>query len=126
MILIIGGSYQGKLDYARERFGLTDDAIQRCTEDTDALDFSRRCVAYIDRFALNRVRLGLVPLEALGTDSGRYSDIVFIANDVSSGIVPMEPVLRAWREACGRMNMKLAREADEVWRLFCGIPQRIK
>ena len=126
MILIIGGSYQGKLDYARERFGLTDDAIQRCTEDTDALDFSRPCVAYIDRFALNRVRLGLEPLEALGTDPGRYSGIVFIANDVSGGVVPMEPALRAWREACGRMNMKLAREADEVWRLFCGIPQRIK
>ena len=126
MILIIGGSYQGKLDYARARFGLADDAIQLCAEDTDALDFSRRCVAYVDRFALNRVRLGLEPAQALGTDPARYSDIVFIANDVSGGVVPMDPVLRAWREACGRMNMKLAREADEVWRLFCGIPQRIK
>ena len=126
MILIIGGSYQGKLDYARARFGLTENDIQVCTEDTDALDFSRRCVAYVDRFALNRVRLGLEPAQALGTDPARYSDIVFIANDVSGGVVPMDPVLRAWREACGRMNMKLTREANEVWRLFCGIPQRIK
>jgi len=126
MILIIGGSYQGKLDFARQRFGLSDDEIQVCDENTDALDLSRRCVAGIDRFALNRVRSGLEPAEALGTDPGLYKDVIFIANDISGGVVPMDPVLRAWREACGRMNMKLAGQADEVWRVFCGIPQRLK
>ena len=126
MILIIGGSYQGKLDFARKRYGLTDDDIQFCDETTDALDFSRRCIAYIDRFALNRVRAGAEPAEALGADPGAYRDAIYIANDISGGIVPMDPSLRAWREACGRMNLKLAREADEVWRLFCGIPQCVK
>jgi len=126
MELIIGGSYQGKLDFARKRFGLTDHDIQLCDENTTALDFSRRCIAYIDRFALNRVRAGTETLEALGTDPGLYGNTIFTANDISGGVVPMEPVLRAWREACGRMNLKLAKEADEVWRLFCGIPQRVK
>ena len=126
MILIIGGSYQGKLDYARQRFGFADDGIQVCDETTSSLDFSRRCVAYIDRFALNRVRSGSEPAEALGTDPSLYRNVIFIANDISGGVVPMDPVLRAWREACGRLNMKLAGQAEEVWRLFCGIPQRIK
>ncbi len=126
MILIIGGSYQGKLDFARQRFRLAEDDIQVCTEDTGALDFSRRCIAYIDRFALNRVRSGFEPAHALGTDFGRLNDMIFIANDVSGGVVPMDPTLRAWREACGRLNLKLAKASDEVWRLFCGIPQRVK
>ena len=126
MILIIGGSYQGKLDFARQRFHLAEDEIQVCTEDTGALDFSRRCIAYIDRFALNRVRSGFEPADALGTDPGLYKDVIFISNDVSGGVVPMDPTLRAWREACGRMNLKLAKASDEVWRLFCGIPQRVK
>lgn len=126
MVLIIGGSYQGKLDFARQRFGLTDDDIQLCNETTEALDFSRRCIAYIDRFALNRVYADVEPARALGADPGLYGKVIFIANDISGGVVPMDPVLRAWREACGRMNLKLAREADEVWRLFCGIPQRVK
>lgn len=126
MILIIGGSYQGKLDFARQRFQLAEDEIQVCTEDTSALDFSRRCIAYIDRFALNRVRSGFEPADALRTDPGLYKDVIFIANDVSGGVVPMDPTLRAWREACGRMNLKLAKASDEVWRLFCGIPQRVK
>ena len=126
MILIIGGSYQGKLDFVRNRYGLTDDEIQFCDETTDALDFSRHCIAYIDRFALNRIRAESEPAEALGADPGLYKNAIFIANDISGGIVPMDPALRAWREACGRMNLKLAREANEVWRLFCGIPQRVK
>ena len=126
MILIIGGSYQGKLDFARNRYGLTDDDIQFCDETTDALDFSRHCIAYIDRFALNRIRAEAEPAEALDSDPGLYKDVIFIANDISGGIVPMDPALRAWRESCGRMNLKLAREANEVWRLFCGIPQRVK
>ena len=126
MILIIGGSYQGKLDFARQRFQLAEDEIQVCTEDTDALDFSRRCIAYIDRFALNRVRSGFEPADALGTDPGLYKDVIFIVNDISGGVVPMDPMLRAWREACGRMDLKLAKASDEVWRLFCGIPQRVK
>ena len=126
MILIIGGSYQGKLDFARERFGLADADIQICDEHTDALDPARRCVAFIDRFALNRVRAGMEPADAFRGDPEAFKDAILIANDVSCGVVPMDPVLRAWREACGRMNNLLAGRADEVWRLFCGIPQRLK
>ena len=33
MDLIIGGAYQGKLTYAREKYGLKDKDIYTCTED---------------------------------------------------------------------------------------------
>ena len=123
MILIIGGSYQGKLDFARERFSLSEDDIFTCTEETSAPDLTRRCVAYLDRYALNRVRAGAEPIEGL---KNLRRDAILISTDISCGVVPIDPVARAWREACGRMNNALAREADEVWRLFCGIPQRVK
>ena len=123
MILITGGRYQGKLDFARERYGLNDDDIFICTEETSAPDFSRRCVAYLEGYALNRVRSDATPTLA---PAALRSDAVLIVTDISCGIVPVDPVLRAWREACGRMTNTLAREADEVWRLFCGIPQRVK
>ncbi len=126
MILITGGCYQGKLDFAKTRFHLSDADIQFCNEDTEAIDFSRRCSAYIDRFALNRVRSGAEPADVLRENRARMGEMIFVANDVSGGIVPMDPVLRAWREACGRMGNYLADEANEVWRLFCGIPQRLK
>ena len=124
MILIIGGSYQGKLDFARSAWGLSEGDIFACTLDTDVPDLTRRCIAYVDRFALNRVRAGVEPADALL--DGLRPDAIVIATDISGGVVPIDAELRAWREANGRMNNALAARADEVWRLFCGIPERIK
>ena len=126
MVLIIGGRYQGKLDFARERFGLSEGDIFLCDESTEAPDPDRRCLAYLERFALNRVRAGADPTEALRQNARRLGDSVLIVADISCGVVPVDPVMRAWREANGRMTGWLAGQADEVWRLFCGIPQRLK
>ena len=126
MILIIGGSHQGKLDYAMSRFNLAETDIQRCDENTEALDPTKRCIAYIDRFALNRMRAGEEPVEIIRRDPDVFSDRIIISNDVSGGVVPTDPTMRAWREVCGRMNSYLAILASEVWRVFCGIPQQLK
>ena len=75
---------------------------------------------------MNRIRAGIEPADTFKINRDMLSDAVIISNDVSCGIVPIETDLRAWREACGRMNNYLARESDEVWRLFCGLPQKIK
>ena len=126
MILIIGGSYQGKLEYARQRFSLADADIFFCSETVESLDFNRRCIAYVDRWALNCVRRDTEPADVLRGDLDRLRDAIVIANDISCGVVPADAGLRAWREACGRLNLLLAGAADEVWRLFCGLPQQIK
>ena len=126
MILIIGGRYQGKLDFARSRYDLADADIFLCDAHTAALDYDRRCLAYLEGYALNRVRAGEEPLAQLRRNIGRLSDAVLICADISCGVVPVDPVMRAWREACGHMNSFLASHADEVWRLFCGLPQRLK
>ena len=42
MILIIGGAWQGKLDFAKETFGITDAEVFTCTG--EELDFSKRCI----------------------------------------------------------------------------------
>ena len=126
MILIIGGRYQGKLDYARQRFGLSESDVFSCCADSDAIDFDRRCIAYIDRWTLGCVRRGVDPLDFIQGNIARLSRAVVIATDISCGVVPVDAETRAWREACGRVNGFLASHADEVWRLFCGLPQRIK
>ena len=52
MILIIGGAYQGKLDFAKEAFGITDADIYACS--TDEIDFSKRCIDQIEEFTAHR------------------------------------------------------------------------
>ncbi|MFR6393894.1 MAG: bifunctional adenosylcobinamide kinase/adenosylcobinamide-phosphate guanylyltransferase [Oscillospiraceae bacterium] len=49
-----------------------------------------------------------------------------ICTDVSCGVVPMDRVQRLWREEVGRTVCALARRADSVTRVFCGLPLRLK
>ena len=126
MILIIGGRYQGKLDFARDKYGLPDAQIQICDGRTEDLDTSRRCVAYIDPWALNRLQAGADPVAEIEVRLPELEGAVIVSTDISSGVVPVDPLMRAWREAAGRVNALLAAHADEVWRLFCGLPQRLK
>ena len=51
MTLIIGGAYQGKLDYAKEVFGITDGDVHIC--DAGNIDFSKRCIYKIEEFTYN-------------------------------------------------------------------------
>ena len=53
-------------------------------------------------------------------------DFVVICNSVGGGLVPIERFDREWRELVGRTCCALAAESSEVWRIFCGLPQRLK
>jgi len=119
MELIIGGAYQGKLAYARSKFDLSDEDIFVCTTE-GKIDFSKRCICGLEEYILACVKSGTEP------ESAFRADAIIICRDISCGIVPEDPVLRAWREATGRCLNRLSAEAAHVVRLFCGLPQVLK
>ncbi len=57
--------------------------------------------------------------------SGEASWLV-ISNEVGLGVVPPYPLGRAYRDALGRANQRLAAEADSVIFMVAGIPMRVK
>ncbi len=126
MIFIIGGSDQGKCAFARETLGAAEDDFFICGEETREIDFSRRCIAHIECFALGCVRRGESVEDYWRANAARLDGKVLIADDISCGIVPVDATLRAWREANGRANAFLAGRAERVWRVFCGLGQVIK
>ena len=126
MVYIIGGSYQGKREYAQETFKLSESDVFVCTEEIAEIDFSKRIIANIERFALGCVKRGEEPREYWEAHLDLLQDSILISDDISCGVVPMDATIRAWREATGRANNYLAREADQVIRVFCGIGQVIK
>jgi adenosylcobinamide kinase / adenosylcobinamide-phosphate guanylyltransferase len=52
--------------------------------------------------------------------------VVFVTNEVGSGIVPDNPLARQFRDLCGRMNQRVAQFADEVVFMVAGLPLIIK
>lgn len=53
-------------------------------------------------------------------------DCVIVCDEIGSGIVPIDPTDRAWREAVGRALCLIAGKADHVTRVVCGIGVRLK
>lgn len=125
MKLIIGGAYQGKLDYVRARFGLSETEIHDCLE-TEGLDLSKACLNHAERYIRYCMSSSADPFEAIARWTERHPDGVLICEDIFCGVVPIEPELRAWREDCGRFVNRMAGQADEVIRIFCGLPQKLK
>ena len=125
MKLIIGGAYQGKLDYVRGRFGISEAGIHHCTE-ADAPDFSKPCLNHVERYIRHCMSSGTDPFGEIDRWIEQYPEGLLVCEDIFCGVVPVEPELRAWREACGRFVNRMANRADEVVRVFCGLPQRLK
>jgi adenosyl cobinamide kinase/adenosyl cobinamide phosphate guanylyltransferase len=127
VILIVGGSYQGKLDYALRRFGYGEGDVYGCAESEPDLSPGDKPVIYkIEKWVLAAMRSGADPAARLGVLMPALAEKVVVCTDVSCGVVPVESELRQWRECVGRAAAILARASDEVIRLFCGIPTRIK
>jgi adenosylcobinamide kinase/adenosylcobinamide-phosphate guanylyltransferase len=52
--------------------------------------------------------------------------VVLVTNEVGSGIVPENALARAYRDAAGLMNGRLARACDELWLSVAGHPLKVK
>ncbi len=108
MILIIGGAYQGKRQYALEHYvGL-------------------EIVADFHLFILELIKKDVEPVAYVKEHLSDYADKVIICDDISCGVVPMDSLERKWRESLGHTLAFLAKESDEVVRVFCGIGTRLK
>ena len=64
MELIIGGAYQGKLDYAKEKYSLSEQDIFECSEDKD-IDTSKKCIYHYEKYLMYCCKNG-----SLSCDSG--------------------------------------------------------
>jgi len=138
MVLIFGGAYQGKLDYALEKYNLNENDVYRCKADN--IDMPQNKIIYeIDKWVLALIKTGcngellrekLIHFVGAVCDRPRANTVrpyeIIICNDISCGIVPVDPDLRMWRETVGRLLADLSKISDGVVRLFCGIPTIIK
>ena len=52
--------------------------------------------------------------------------MIFVTNEVGMGIVPENAVARHFRDLAGRCNQVMARGADTVTFVACGIPMNLK
>ena len=110
LVFVIGGSSQGKTEYAKREYPgyfLVDDLellIRQCLEEENSVD--------------DMLDMLLKDLKA--------KDSVIVCTEVGYGLVPMDAFERMYRETVGRAGQRIAKAADKVIRICCGIGTAIK
>lgn len=126
MIMITGGSFQGKRDCLKRLYGFSDGDILNGAECSFNEVFTASAVA--DYHELVR------RLIAENTDAVKFTEklcrenpnMTVIINEIGCGIIPIEKSERIYREEVGRAGCIIAAHSGTVLRVFCGIPQAIK
>jgi len=52
--------------------------------------------------------------------------LVLVSNEVGMGLVPSYRLGNIFRDIAGRANQYIAQQADEVYNVICGLPQKLK
>ena len=83
-------------------------------------------VSSLHKWIRKRIKEGGRPEEEISSFVKKNPDCIIICDEIGNGIVPMDPFERVYRERTGRIQVKLAADAEEVERVVCGIAQKIK
>lgn len=141
MIVVIGGAYQGKLEFARRLWkeawkqdGGGDyedlppcadgrrDRLERAWEAPVIDGFHHYIRRIIETEELPEEQVTKLIREILQ----RNPRVIVVMDEIGYGIVPVDPKDRMYREVAGMAGQLLAREAEQVYRVVCGIGTKIK
>ena len=134
LIFIIGGAHQGKLDYALSMTKFkTDDVIDCLNIEPLKLDEvlnSNKSVIYnfniLIKELLKKYNKEEIVEEKIEVMLKENKKSVIISTEIGYGIVPIDKFERRYRELVGRICCRVARKAEEVHRVVCGIGTVIK
>lgn len=125
MRLVIGGYAQGKLDYVLEKYHLKMKQVWDGEIPTKPVE--EPIVFYrFHNWMKKEISNKNYPEETILNLLKRYSDIIIVSDEIGNGIVPIDAFEREYRERTGRILIELAKQAESVERVICGIGQKIK
>lgn len=125
MKLILSGKYQFGEAFAYKQYGVGKilDLSNSSFEDiTDDYKFVINTEEYLKKCFEERVDYKPVIEKVVSS----ISDLVIVATDIGNGLIPLEKKDRDFREYIGHFNCFLAERSEEVYRVFCGIGEKLK
>ena len=153
MELYIGGFAQGKLEYVQNKKAEEATSIvmvidcaqsdyQKTLQSIDNKIKNENAdvnnIANVnDIVIINHIHLWVKDLLSEGMEESEvqstilswvatHPNTILICDELGNGIVPLEKMERIWREQTGRLMIELAKQAERVERILCGLGQRLK
>lgn len=125
MHLILGGRHMGKRAYAESLYGRFSSVCDLGREDPEAMA-GAAVVLNLQEGVRSLMGQDIDVRTFFEAHMEHLRQSVLIGDEIGSGIVPMEPFERRWRDETGLLYQILAREATIVDRVWAGLPTRLK
>lgn len=122
MELIVGGAYQGKLEYILNKNNFTKHDVAFNEKDI----YSKKVVYGLHLFIKQWLKSEKNVKDEIDKIITHNPNIIFICDEVGYGIVPIDKFDRQFREEVGRSCCYIAKIADKVIRIVCGMEIIIK
>lgn len=124
MILITGGAFQGKREFART---LKKDAreVKGTLLNQESL-VQAEVVTDFHMYIQKLLMEGKDVQEEVKQLLCQKPELILTVAELGCGIVPADAFDRKYRETVGRICCEIAKEAEAVYRVTCGIGMRIK
>lgn len=128
MELYIGGIAQGKLNYVLRKYetyscrileGAEMPVSEEGEEDIKILD-------HLHVWIKNLLSEGLPAEQIVLEYLKEHPDMIVICDEVGNGIVPILQEESEYRETVGRVLIWTAEKSEGVWRILCGLAQKLK
>jgi adenosylcobinamide kinase/adenosylcobinamide-phosphate guanylyltransferase len=87
------------------------------------LDFENIDFSKLDEFD-KMLEVELLDLIKITREGNK--NLIFVSNEIGMGIVPNDPLSRAYRDMLGRLNRIAQENSDEAYFLVSGIPMKLK
>lgn len=127
MKLVIGGAAQGKLEYVLFKHDVEKNMVWDGVLPIDMkLDENIVIINHFHQWVKSRMISGGCPEDEIMSFLDCNGDCIIICDEIGNGIVPTDAFEREYRERVGRILVQLAKSAEEVERVICGIGQKIK
>ena len=124
MIVIFGGSYNGKINYCREKYKCNSSEFFYCNNEN--LVFDKKVICGLHIFVKSCVEKNINAVDYLKENIHKLKDKIIISDEINSGVVPVGKENRVYREKCGQSLQLLCKSADEVYRIFFGLEEKLK
>lgn len=124
MILITGGAFQGKREFAR--------TLKKDAREVEGALLNKESLAQAE--VVTDFHMYIQKLLMEGKDAQeevkqllcQKPELILTVAELGCGIVPADAFDRKYRETVGRICCEIAKEAEAVYRVTCGIGVRIK
>lgn len=124
MIFIFGGRFQGKLTFAKEKFGenltvcdLKENSIQNA--------FNFDIIVNIEKGIMELLKTNQNPTEFFSENLSKFENKIIIGDEIGCGIVPVDEFERLWRDETGWVYQLLCKHSEEVYRVWAGIGTKL-